>query len=515
MIRSPRPRSLVLALVLAALLAACGGAASGAATGTSAPPAATGATLGQPARAAKAPEADWPTFDFDAARTGVGPSRTGIGPAQLRHLGLRIVHLNGTVDSSAIELRGLRLRGHAHDVLFVTTTYGRTIAIDAATGRRLWEYTPSDIGRYAGTSQVTTATPVADPDRRYVYAASPDGFIHKLSATSGREVRTGHWPVRVTFDATREKLAGALNISGRALIVPTGGYIGDIPVYQGHVALIDRATGRTLHVFNALCSNLSGLIDPPSRCHQSDAAVWARAGTVVEPGTGRILIATGNADFNGSTDWGDSVLELSPALRLLHNWTPSNQQHLNDSDSDLGSTEPALLTTGGRRLAVQGGKAGVLDLLDLGRLDGTAGPAGARTGGQLQSIASPGSGEVLTAPVVWAHGGRSYVFVADDQGTAAYAVHGGSRPGIRVAWQSARPGTSPVLAGGLLYVYDEVDGALEVYNPISGIRIAALSAPTGHWNSPIVVGGRIVLPVGSYHSQSESGELEIWHLPGR
>jgi hypothetical protein len=509
MLRSSPARSLALAVVLAGLLAACGGAV------TSASPPATAATLAHRPRASRAPESDWPTFAFDAARTGVGPARTGIGPAQLRHLRLRVVHLNGTVDSSVIELQGLRVRGRARDLLFMTTTYGRTIAIDAGTGRRLWEYTPSDIGSDAGTSQVTTATPVADPDRRWIYAASPDGLIHKLSATTGREVRRGHWPVRVTFDPGREKLAGSLNISGGALIVPTGGYYGDSPVYQGHVVLVDRASGRIRAVFNALCSNISGLINPTSRCSESDAAIWARAGTVVEPGSGRILIATGNADFNGSTDWGDSVLELSPALHLLHNWTPSNQRQLDVSDTDVGSTAPALVTVGGRRLAVQGGKAGELDLLDLDRLDGTTGPASARTGGELARSASPGSGQVLTAPVVWAHGGRSYVFVADAQGTAAYLVHGGARPGIGVAWQNARPGTSPVLAGGLLYVYDEIDGALAVYNPASGVRLAALIAPTGHWNSPIVAGGRIILPVGSYFSHAGTGELEIWHLPGR
>jgi hypothetical protein len=136
-------------------------------------------------------------------------------------------------------------------------------------------------------------------------------------------------------------------------------------------------------------------------------------------------------------------------------------------------------------------------------------------GGQLQSVSSPGSGEVMTAPVVWTAGGRPYLFVADNSGTAAYIVHGGAHPGLTRAWANSTPGTSPVLAGGLLYVYDEVDGALDVYAPGSGARLASLAAASGHWNSPIVVGGRIIEPVGNYQTHATSGELYIWHLPGR
>jgi hypothetical protein len=106
------------------------------------------------------------------------------------------------------------------------------------------------------------------------------------------------------------------------------------------------------------------------------------------------------------------------------------------------------------------------------------------------------------------------VFVADGSGTAAYIAHGGAHPGLSVAWRSGNGGTSPVVAGGLLYVFDP-GGALNVYNPITGARLASLSAPGGHWNSPIVLGGRIIEPVGAYGDQLTTGEIDIWHLPGR
>jgi hypothetical protein len=116
---------------------------------------------------------------------------------------------------------------------------------------------------------------------------------------------------------------------------------------------------------------------------------------------------------------------------------------------------------------------------------------------------------VLTAPAVW----RSYVFIADDSGTTAYLL--GANRRLHVAWSNGFSGTSPVVAGGLLYSYDEHAGAINVYRPTNGARLASLAAGTGHWNSPIVVGGRIILPEGNYFDHASSGVVDIYHLPGR
>jgi outer membrane protein assembly factor BamB len=500
-----RLRRVFVASVAAAGLAGCASqdtpnsAARSPGLGSGAPEAGT----------ASIPGGDWLQFDFNAQRSGVGPADTGITAANLGKLRARVVSLPGTVDSAPVELHGERVGGRTRDVVIVTTSYGISLAIDPGTGRRLWEYVPHAVARLEGSPQITAASPIVDPDRRFVYTASPNGYIHKLRISDGRQV----WGRRITFDPAREKIEGALNIEGGNVIAATGGYDGDIPVYQGHLALISRRTGHITHVWNSLCSNRRHLIDPPSSCPASDSAILGRAGSVIEPRTGRILTATGNAPFNGSTDWGDSVLELSRTLRLLHNWTPRNQQFLNQNDVDLGSTEPALLpVVGGLHLAVQGGKDGILRLLNLRRLDGTTRGAGRRTGGQLQEIAAPGSTDVFTQPAVWRHSGRIYVFVTTGGGTAAYELGGNRR--LFAAWHDSQPGTSPVLAGGLLYVFNP-NGALVIRDPVNGHMLASLAAQPGHWNSPIVVGGRIIAPVGDDNDHLTHGQLFIYHLPGR
>ena len=440
---------------------------------------------------------DWTRFGYDARRSSSGPAATGIMAANVRRLVRQRVELDGTVDASPIYLRGVTVSGRPHDTFFVTTTYGRTEAIDAANGRVLWRFTPPGYATWAGTARITNATPLADPGRKFVYAVSPDGKIHKLSVSSGREA--GGWPVTITRDATHEKIAPPLNYARGLVLAATGGYIGDAPPYQGHVVSIDARTGHIRHVWNSLCSDRAGLITP-STCGESDSAIWGRGGVVVAPGTGNLLVATGNGQFDGSRYWGDSALMLSPdASRLLQNWTPTDQATLNASDGDLGTTVPAVLTP---TLAVQGGKDGKLRLLDLRRMNGKGGH-GAKTGGELQTVAL--SGGLFTAPAVW----KGWVFAATFSGTQAFRLAGGR---LRQAWSNADAGTSPVVAGGLLYVYDP-NGGLNVYRPTTGGRIAQLPAGSGHWNSPIVTDGRVALPEGNANDHSLQGVLDIYRAP--
>lgn len=284
----------------------------------------------------------------------------------MRSLTLRKVSLDGTVDSSPIYLDG---------VVFVTTAYGETEAIDASTGAVEWRFTPPGSSSWTGSAQITTATPVLDPSGSYLYAASPGGRIVKLATANGHPV----WSVAITKLPSREKIAGSLNFASGNVIAVTGGYLGDAPPYQGHVAVISAKTGRLLHVWNSLCSNRRGLI-APATCSASDSGIWGRSGAVVDPSTGDLLVATGNAPWNGSTNWGDAVLRLSPdATRLLGNYTPANTGQLDASDRDLGSTSPVVLDAG--HLA-QGGKDGRIRVLSVARMRGGS----PHRGGELQNV---------------------------------------------------------------------------------------------------------------------------------
>ncbi len=443
-----------------------------------------------------APNTDWTRFGYDASRSSDDPGSTRVTAANVGSLKRRQVKLPGTVDSSAIYLQGVDVKGATHDTLFVTTTYGITLAIDAHSGKILWRWKPPSYDSYAGTEWITTATPVADPSRDWIYAASPDGEIQKLSVANGHSA----WRVSITKLPTREKIAASLNYANGDVIATTGGYIGDTPPYQGHVAIISPA-GRLLHVWNSLCSNRHSIITPSS-CPQSDSAIWGRAGAVVMPGSGNLLVATGNGQWDGHRYWGDATIELSPKATMLGNYTPTNTAYLNANDIDIGSTSPVYLTP---KLIAQGGKDGEIRLLSLARLKGTR----PHKGHEVQIVSTPSGSELFTAPAVWREHGNTWLIAADNGATQAWILRNGH---LHSAWHSDIPGTSPVIAGGLLYVYDP-NGGLSVYKPKTGKLVTTLNAGGGHWNSPIAIDGLVVLPEGDANDHATTGVLDIWRLP--
>lgn len=443
---------------------------------------------------------DWTQFGSDVSSSGASSAPTGITAANVSTLKLHQVKLDGTVDASSIYLHGVTVKGARHNVFFVTTTYGKTIAIDADSGSVLWEYTPAKYSTWVGTRQITNSTPVADLNRKYIYAASPGGTIEKLSIADGHAL----WTTPITLLPLREKIASPLHAFRGHIIAVTAGYIGDRPPYQGHVAVLDPASGKLLHVWNTLCSNRTGLIQPSS-CASTQSAIWGRAGALIDPSTGNIFVSTGNGQYNGKTDWGDSVIELNPdATKMLGNYTPADNTRLNQEDLDVGSTSPVLLGDG---LLAQGGKDGLIRVLSIQQIAGTV----AHQDHQLDKVSTPSGAMLFTAPVVWRHDGKTWLIAADGRGTAAWTLE--NRKLVQ-QWKDGNGGTSPVLAGGLLYIYNP-SGGLRVYEPATGKQVADLACGSGHWNSPIVVEGKIALPEGNANHHATSGVLDIWTLPAK
>jgi hypothetical protein len=310
------------------------------------------------------------------------------------------------------------------------------------------------------------------------------------------------WTTPITLLPSREKIASPLREFRGHIIAVTGGYIGDAPPYQGHVVTLDAQSGRLLTVWNSLCSDRIGLLVPGS-CPSAQSAIWGRAGAVIDAATGDIFVATGNGPYNGKTDWGDALVELNAdATRILGNFTPSNNAELDERDLDVGSTSPALLGGG---LLAQGGKDGLIRLLSIEAIAGTT----PHTGHELQSVPTPSGAKLFTAPAVWQHDGETWMFAADSGATAAWTLKEGK---LVAMWRNQNGGTSPVIAGGLLYIYDP-KGHLRIYEPVKGTQLADLESGAGHWNSPIVVDGQIALPTGNANQHAVSGVLEVWSLP--
>jgi outer membrane protein assembly factor BamB len=454
---------------------------------------------------------DWTVFGFDAARSNVNPGETTLTPATVARLHRVLqVALPGVADSSPALLSAVRLAdGTTRAVLYVTTQDGRLLALDAVSGAILWSKQPAG-------PKITQSSPAIDPSQQYVYAYGLDGFVHKYRATTGDEIVGGGWPVPVTRMPNTEKQGSALNIADGYLYVTTGGYLGDAPPYQGHVVTI-RLSDASVHIFNSLCSTVTHLL-VASDCPRSDSGIWARGGAVVDPLTGDIFVTTGNGAFDANTggpDYGDSVIELSgDGTRVLDSYTPSNYQVLDDTDGDLGSDAPALLPTlagsATPYLLLQGGKDGMLRLVNRRNMSGRGAPGG--VGGEVQALSVPGC-DTFTQPTVWqdAAGGAIWVVVAATCGLRAYQLQSvGGKAQLVERWRAAAVSSTVILAGGVLYA--ATSGALLALDPQTGTQLwSSAEAGAGgsigaiHWQSPIVIAGRV-------YCADESGQLTGYGL---
>src|SRR5581483_1042544 len=248
------------------------------------------------------------------------------------------------------------------------------------------------------------------------------------------------------------------------------------------------------------------------------SGIWARGGVVVDPDPsmgGRIYASTGNGRFNaasGGYDYGDTVLSLSAdGSRLLGYYTPRDFQTLQDQDLDLGSTAPVLLPREPRSrtplMAIQGGKDGIIRLLNRAHLGGV--------GGELQDIQVPGA-TLFSAPAVWRRAGvGTYIILGDSSNVTALRLvtdaHGVSR--LQVAWNTPLSGTSPVVVNGVVFVAS--GGALSALDARNGRRLWTSTQPSAggsigdiHWQSPIAVDGWVYV-------SDQAGHITAYALPGR
>jgi outer membrane protein assembly factor BamB len=459
-----------------------------------------GAARGSAAAALAASSADWPTFGGDNTRTNANMAATRITAANLGTMVRQQVAISAPIDAGLIYLRGTQVNGAPHDTFFGTTNLGHTVAIDANDGKVLWEFVPPGFDETAamnpqrgagnpfGAKQITNSTPVADANRQFIYAASPDGKVTKISIAEGKAV----WSTAVTKLPKIEKMDSPLSFVNGHVLAPTAGYVGDAGTYQGHVVMLNAATGAMEHVWNSLCSDRLELMDPAT-CPHVQSAIWGRAGIVIDPATGNLLFATGNGDYDGKTSWGDALIVLDPnATKMLGNWTTSNNAELQRRDLDVGSTSPVLLGDG---YIAQGGKDGTIRLLSMDIIKGTE----PHQGGELQVVPTPASAQLLSASATAKINNTTYLFAAQGGrgggGTTAWTFGADHR--LKEAWKNTTGGNTPFYAGGLLFTYRAQAGSVQVFNAETGAPAATLASGTGHWNSVIVVDNRIALPEGA------------------
>jgi hypothetical protein len=392
-------------------------------------------------------------------------------------------------------------------LVIVATELDEVYALNASTGKVAWKFS---IGQASNTSIIDqapglsgcgdisplgiTGTPVIDGATSDIFVAGEvqngdtwHGIKHVMVAAHFSSTKVEVlWDHQIdppghgtTYISAAEQLRSGLTLSDGRVYAEFGGLDGDCGAYQGYVLSLDTA-GKAYKWFKV----------PTSR----EGAIWAPDGAATSP-SGELFVATGNsANGPGSPyDYGDSVIGLSPSLKIDSYFAPSDWAQRNARDLDLGAGGPIILPNSD--YVFETGKTGA-DGVSWGYLLN-----GAKLGGLahqlLKGVVCAGGQYVFgsdAATIVTVKGKpHTYLFVPCPEGTAAVQVNYGKHPTFSMKWtaSSGNPNGTPIVAGGLVWaVATDADGGggpsdLFGMNILTGkVEVAVSVRPVEHFATP-------------------------------
>ncbi len=236
------------------------------------------------------------------------------------------------------------------------TTYQTTYAIDAATGKLKWKRSHRFPKQYIGLG---AARGLAYADG-VVFRGFNDGHFVALEAKSGQLL----WDQIIADGAKGESLPMAPVAWDGTIFVGNAG--GDNFGVTGRVYCLDAKTGAQKWVFHTVAQNGPAAATWTNRSAanpQTGGGVWTSLS--LDPDAGVLYVPTGNSapDFRealhpGMDLYTCSLVALDARSGILLGYA---QPFKNDShDWDIAAAPAIVQTRGGRRLAIAGGKDGLL-----------------------------------------------------------------------------------------------------------------------------------------------------------
>jgi glucose dehydrogenase len=466
-------------LICCVLLAACSGGGGGS-TGTSALPTTGPNSTPTPHAAptttptASSAYVDWSTYGFDSARSGDNPSEQTLGAGNVA--GLHLIWsqtFNGVMTGQPVLATGVSVAGTTHNVLYVGTRAGLFLALDADTGATLWQ-------KQLNSSSYTCLTPqqsgvdravTFERSTNRVYVEDGQAQVHALDMSTGNE--NSGWPVQIPNSVAGTDLPhGGLNYNPAShLLYATSASSCDLSPWHGRVVAINTQSPSIAGTFYTIPGGSGG-------------GVWGQGGAALDPSTGNVFIAIGNADtaFNNqpqTAGYGEQVLELTPTLQLIAaNYPPGIT---GGDDLDFGATPTLFQTAGGSQCAAAVNKSGLLAIYD--RTNVAGGPAE-----DLLMNPSTDDADFIGLPAYSPATNMLYVQLPNDytgpgysysHGLAALQLQTGCTVNPTAAWNAAfgvlpalisldDPHSPPTIANGVVYVTDGPNQVVYALNAQSG-----------------------------------------------
>jgi hypothetical protein len=307
--------------------------------------------LAAPSSAAQSTMVPWLTRAMDNARSGWNPHETQLTQAAVKSKGIvraTIIPVIGDargVEAQPLILPNVSIAGGARDVMVLPSMADVVRGVDAHDGSGIWQVT---LGTPINSSPAIDAhtinqhwgclsTGVIDADLQRLYQVcwvSPDNSgnpqtaryqIFVLNLADGSQVVP---PVTIQgtsqgqdFNSTMRKQRSSLvetNVNGVKTVIGCSGTIFEVnPGASGFCFAFDVASNK-LTALQALTAG-------------EGAGVWMAGQGPAADTQGNLYLVTGNGDFDGVSQWGESFLKLKytpPAngsaatLQVIEHWTP-------------------------------------------------------------------------------------------------------------------------------------------------------------------------------------------------
>lgn len=522
------------------------------------------------------------TYHDDLARDGANSQEFALSPSTVSATSfgkLFACPVDGAIYAQPLWVANLVVNGAHHNVVFVATAHDSVYAFDADTSpcTPLWTASLIDTAHGASSGETpvpdaptdylvghgegdmapevgVSGTPVIDPisGNLYVVAKSVDAShttfyqrLHALDLATGNErsaapvVIAATYPgigdggTTVTFNPGPENQRPALALVNGVVYIAWSAHEDVAPWYGWVMGYSYGASGFTqVDVFNAA---------PDAQ----QAGIWMSGGAPAADSAGNLYLVTGNGAFDvtgrtaPNSDYGNTLLELTPALAVSQYFTPSDQATDTAGDRDFGAGGAAVLAnlpagSPVTQLLLCGGKDGTLYALNRDNLGGFGDSAA------VQKIAF--GYPVYATGAYW----NSNYFIVGDGGSladfvvtatvpemtlSAASIHqygfGGSSPSVSAAgtqngvvWTLDNTnyciGHATTCGPSVLYAHDASDIATELWN--SGAAAADAAGNAVKFTVPTVANGKVYVGTrgnntgGAAGSTTVAGELDVYGL---
>lgn len=422
--------------------------------------------------------------------------------------------VDGYVYGQPLYMSNISINGTTHNVVYVVTENDSVYAFDAdAVGSPLWKKSllmggttipQANVGSTIYPVIGITSTPVIDPSTNTIYVLAETleqstNYIfrlHALDLSTGNEKFGG--PVQLTDPnfAPKEQLQrGALMMANGYIYIPFGSH-GDHQPYKGWIFAYSASTLSKAVAWNDEGTGTSG-------------GIWGGGGPLSIDANGDVFATSGNGNFDGSVNFGESFIKLSPNLSVLDYFTPYNHTALSTNDIDLGTGGLLLVPTlSGTfpQIAIGTGKMPSIYVVNRDNMGHVGSTSDSQIIQRLDNAIGISGTTTDRAFLTPAYFNGSVYFVANGDVIKAFSLNAStgqlsSTPSSKGSFVFPFPGGQPVVSSNgtsgnaIVWVMDHASGAaLHAYNAANVAQQLYVSPSLGtgaKWAVPTVINGKV------------------------